>query len=53
MKKLISVLLLLCMLTVLLALPVQAEEATIHVGALTGPTAMGMVKLLADGEGSY
>ena len=53
MKKLISVLLLLCMLTVLLALPVQGEEATIHVGALTGPTAMGMVKLLADGEGTY
>ena len=53
MKKLISVLLLLCMLTVLLALPVQAEEATIQVGALTGPTAMGMVKLLSDGEGTY
>lgn len=53
MKKLISVLLLLCMLTVLLALPVQAEEATIQVGALTGPTAMGMVKLLSDGEGAY
>ncbi len=53
MKKLISVLLLLCMLTVLLALPVQAEEETIQVGALTGPTAMGMVKLLSDGEGTY
>ena len=53
MKKLISVLLLLCMLTVLVALPVQAEEATIQVGALTGPTAMGMVKLLSDGEGTY
>ena len=53
MKKLISVLLLLCMLTVLLALPVQAEGETMQVGALTGPTAMGMVKLLSDGEGTY
>ena len=53
MKKLISALLLLCMLTALLALPVQAEGATVNVGALTGPTAMGMVKLLADGEGTY
>ena len=53
MKKVISVLLLLCMLTVLLALPEQAEGETIQVGALTGPTAMGMVKLLADGEGTY
>ena len=53
MKKLISVLLLLCMLTTLLALPVAAEGETIQVGALTGPTAMGMVKLLADGKDTY
>ncbi|MGM9605107.1 MAG: ABC transporter substrate-binding protein [Faecousia sp.] len=53
MKKLISVLCLLCMLTALFALPVQAEELTVNVGALTGPTAMGMVKLLEDGQDSY
>lgn len=50
MKKLFSVI---CVICLFAALPVQAEEATIHVGALTGPTAMGMVKLLADGEGTY
>lgn len=53
MKKMISVLLLLCMLATLLALPVAAEGETIQVGALTGPTAMGMVKLLADGKDTY
>ena len=53
MKKLFSVICVICLFAALLALPVQAEEATIHVGALTGPTAMGMVKLLADGEGTY
>ena len=50
MKKVFSVICVICLFAALLALPVQAEEATIHVGALTGPTAMGMVKLLADGE---
>lgn len=50
MKKLISVLLLLCMLT---ALPVCAQGEAIQVGALTGPTAMGMVKLLEDGKDTY
>ena len=53
MKKLISVLLLLCMLTVLIALPVCAEGEAVRVGALTGPTAMGMVKLLEDGKDTY
>ena len=53
MKKLISVLLLLCMLTALFALPVAAEGEAIQVGALTGPTAMGMVKLLEDGKDTY
>ena len=53
MKKLISALLLLCMLTVLIALPVCAEGEAIQVGALTGPTAMGMVKLLEDGKEVY
>ena len=53
MKKIFCVICVICLLAALLALPVQAEEATIHVGALTGPTAMGMVKLLADGEGTY
>ena len=53
MKKLISALLLLCMLTVLIALPVCAEGEAVRVGALTGPTAMGMVKLLEDGKDTY
>ena len=53
MKKLISVLLLLCMLTALFALPICAEGEAIQVGALTGPTAMGMVKLLEDGKDTY
>lgn len=43
----------LCMLTAALALPVQAEETPVRVGALTGPTAMGMVKLLEDGKDIY
>ena len=47
MKKLISVLLLLCFFA---ALPVCAQGEAIQVGALTGPTAMGMVKLLEDGK---
>lgn len=53
MKKLISLLCLICLLAALVALPVQAEELTVNVGALTGPTAMGMVKLLADGKDTY
>ncbi|MDY4221071.1 MAG: ABC transporter substrate-binding protein [Candidatus Faecousia sp.] len=50
MKKLISVLLLLCFFA---ALPVCAQGEAIQVGALTGPTAMGMVKLLEDGKETY
>ena len=50
MKKLISALLLLCMLT---ALSVCAQGERIQVGALTGSTAMGMVKLLEDGKEVY
>ena len=52
MKKLISVFCLVCILAALLV-PVAAEEAAIQVGALTGPTAMGMVKLLEDGKDTY
>lgn len=50
MKKLISILLLLCFFA---ALPVCAQGEAIQVGALTGPTAMGMVKLLEDGKETY
>ena len=53
MKKLISLLCLICLFATLLSLPVQAEGLTVQVGALTGPTAMGMVKLLADGKDTY
>lgn len=53
MKKRISALCLICLFTALLALPVCAEGETIRVGALTGPTAMGMVKLLEDGKEVY
>ena len=51
MKKLISVFCLVCMLAALLV-PAAAEGA-IRVGALTGPTAMGMVKLLEEGKEAY
>lgn len=51
MKKMISMLCLVCMLAALLV-PAAAEEM-IRVGALTGPTAMGMVKLLEDGKDTY
>ena len=50
MKKLISVLLLLCFFA---ALPVCAQGEAIQVGALTGPTAMVMVRLLEDGKDTY
>ena len=53
MKKLLSLLCLICLFATLLSLPVQAEGLTVQVGALTGPTAMGMVKLLADGKDTY
>ena len=51
MKKIISVFCLACILAALLV-PAAAEGA-IRVGALTGPTAMGMVKLLEDGKEAY
>ena len=51
MKKIISVFCLVCILAALLV-PAAAEGA-IRVGALTGPTAMGMVKLLEDGKEAY
>ena len=50
MKKLISLLLVFCLM---IALPVLAKAEAVSVGALTGPTAMGMVKLLEDGKGTY
>ena len=53
MKKLLSLLCLICLFAAFLSLPVQAEGLTVQVGALTGPTAMGMVKLLADGKDTY
>lgn len=30
--------------------PVQADDVTVRVGAMSGPTAMGMVKLMSDAE---
>ena len=51
MKKMISMLCLVCMLAALLV-PAAAEEM-IRVGTLTGPTAMGMVKLLEDDKDTY
>ena len=50
MKKTISLLLVICLLA---ALPILAQAEAISVGALTGPTAMGMVKLLEDGKETY
>ena len=50
MKKLISMLLVFCLM---IALPVLAKAEAVSVGALTGPTAMGMVKLLEDGKEAY
>ena len=50
MKKLISLLLVFCLM---IALPVLAKAEAVSVGALTGPTAMGMVKLLEDGKETY
>lgn len=50
MKKIICIL---CVICLFAALPVQAEEPAVKVGALTGPTAMGMVKLLEDGKETY
>ena len=50
MKKLISMLLVFCLM---IALPVLAKAEAVSVGALTGPTAMGMVKLLEDGKETY
>ena len=50
MKKLISMLLVFCLM---IALPVLAKAKAVSVGALTGPTAMGMVKLLEDGKETY
>lgn len=47
MKKLISVLCLLAMFAAAL-LPAQAQAEQIRVGALTGPTAMGMAELLGN-----
>ena len=47
MKKLISVLCLLAMFAAAL-LPAQAQAEQIRVGALTGPTAMGMAGLLGN-----
>ncbi len=56
MKKYLSIILALCMLMSLAVgcaqpLPIVEEETqTIRVGALTGPTAMGMVKLMDDSD---
>ena len=50
MKKMISLLLVFCLAA---ALPMLAKAEAVSVGALTGPTAMGMVKLLEDGKDTY
>lgn len=50
MKKLISVLCLLAMLASVFSAAAAAEDAAVRLGALTGPTAMGMVKLFQDAE---
>ena len=48
MKKIISLIL---ALTVLLSLGALADNETVNVAALNGPTGMGMVKLMSDEEG--
>ncbi|MBQ3761145.1 MAG: ABC transporter substrate-binding protein [Clostridia bacterium] len=48
MKKIISLIL---ALTVLLSLGALADNETLNVAALNGPTGMGMVKLMSDEEG--
>ena len=48
-RKILSVLLLLCLL-----IPAAlAEDAAVRVGALKGPTAMGMVKMMKDQSDAY
>ena len=48
-RKILSVLLLLCLL-----IPAAlAEDAAVRVGALKGPTAMGMVKMMKDQSDTY
>lgn len=49
MKKLISLICLAAMLAALFSIA-SAEEVTVRLGALTGPTAMGMVKVFSDAE---
>lgn len=51
MKKAIVVLLSLCLLLACLPGFAAQEQAPFRVGALKGPTAMGLVKLMADQEG--
>lgn len=53
MKKRIAILLLLCLLTGLCACAAPRDTTTVRVGALKGPTAMGMAKLLTDGKYDY
>ena len=49
MKKLTSVILSLMLLCTMI-LPAMAEKPVVRLAAMTGPTAMGLVKLLEDGE---
>ena len=49
-RKILALLTVLCLLTLPVAL---ADGATARVGALKGPTAMGMVKMMADKADSY
>lgn len=51
MKKIIALLLLTAILTLSLASCFPAESAKLRVGYLTGPTGMGMAKLIVDNSG--
>lgn len=52
MKKRISLICLLAIVISLFSVPACAEAAPVRLGALTGPTAMGMVKVFQDAEES-
>lgn len=50
MKKLISLLCLLALFASLFAVAASADDAAVRLGAMTGPTGMGMVKVFKDAE---
>ena len=51
MKKITALLCILAMLTVMFAVTASAEDS-VHLGAMTGPTGMGMVKVFRDADNS-